>query len=1013
MSLSRRVPAAILLQCAAMPRDLSENLLCLLSMNRLISLFNTHKRGRLFFYSSRSSSCSSHIGDLQGLVDPDCSISGNGWVVCKENKKHVAVSAKDFAFLQEAAAGCNSSLKHEFSEVAVLISEAIRSNFDDLDDQTLKYLRQFRGKLDNNLVVEVLKLLKFPALAVKFFLWAGRQIGYTHNTLTYDTLLDVLGFNEKNSIPQHFFREIELDDREVLGRLLNVLIRKCCRNGFWKMAMEELGRLKDFGNRPSRTAYNALVQVLLSADMLDSAFLVHREMSDSGYYMDKFTIGCFVQALCKAGRWGEALTILEKEDFTLDTFLCTQMISGLLEASLFEEAISLLHRLRSNSHLPNIITYRTLLSGFLKKKQLGWCKRITAMMIMEGCYPSPSLFNSLLHAYCTSGDYTYAYKLLKKMDRCGCRPGYVPYNIFIGGVCGDGKASSAKMELAEKAYEEMLDVGVVLNKVNVVNFAECLCNLGKFDRIFNVLREMMSKGFVPDTSTYTKLIGCLCLSSKVEEAFSLFEEMKITGITPDVYTYTILIDTFCKVGLIQQARKWFDEMKRNGCTPNVVTYTSLIHAYLKARNVSEANQLFMSMLGMGCLPNVVTYSALIDGLCKAGDIEKACQIYSKMRGTYEGKDVDMYFQVNSTSSTEPNVFTYGALVDGLCKAHKVIEAHDLLDAMLSSGCEPNHVVYDALVDGFCKVGNLDEAQNVLVRMSQHGHNPSVYTYSSLIDRLFKDKRLDLVLEVLSKMLVNSCAPNVITYTEMIDGLCKVGKTEEAYKLFKMMVEKGSSPDVVTYTAMIDGFGNADKVDMCLEIYGQMISKGCAPNFITYTVLINHCCAAGLLDEALGILDEMKQTYWPIHVAGYGKVIEGFSGKFIASIGLLEDISNYSSMPVVPAYKIIIGSFCQAGRLDEAFELYKEVEGSSAFSPTFKLNTYSVFIEALCLASKVDKAFQLYSDMTLRGHIPELMLLFSLFKGLLCVGKWEEVLQLSYSICHMGICWVEEESSDVG
>lgn len=967
-------------------------------MNRLISRFNPYKRSCLSFYTS--SSCSSHFDDLQGLVDPDCSISGNGWIFGQENNKQVGVSVKDFAFLRDTAADCDSPFKLGFSEEAVLISEAIRSNSDGLNDETLNYLRQFRGRLYNNLVIEVLRLLNIPELAVKFFIWAGRQIGYSHNTLTYDALLDVLGFNEKKSVPQHFLREIELDDREVLGRLLNVLIRKCCRNGLWNVALEELGRLKDFGHRPSKTAYNALVQVLLSADKLDSAFLVHREMLDSGCSMDRFTIGCFVRTLCKAGRWEEALSILEKEDFSLDTVLCTQMISGLLEASLFEEAMSLLHRLRSNSHLPNVVTYRTLLSGFLKKKQLGWCKRIVNMMIMEGCYPSPSLFNALLHAYCIAGDYTYAYKMLKKMDGCGCRPGYVSYNIFIGGVCGNGEANSALMELAEKVYEEMLDAGVVLNKVNVVNFAECLCNLGRFGRAFKVMQEMMRKGFVPDTSTYTKVIGCLCQVSKVEEAFCLFEEMKNNGIEPDVYTYTTLIDTFCKVGLIQQARSWFDEMIRNGCTPNVVTYTSLIHAYLKARNVSEANLLFMGMLGMGCLPNVVTYSALIDGLCKAGDIEKACQIYSKMRGTYAGKDVDMYFEGNSANSTEPNVFTYGALVDGLCKAHKVVEAHDLLDAMLSSGCEPNHVVYDALVDGFCKIAKLDEAQNVLVRMSQHGHSLSVYTYSSLIDRLFKDKRLDLVLEVLSKMLVNSCAPNVVTYTEMIDGLCKVGKTEEAYKLFKMMLEKGSSPDVVTYTAMIDGFGKADKVDMCLELYRQMIAKGCAPNFITYTVLINHCCAAGLMDEALGLLDEMKQTYWPMNVAGYGKVIEGFSRKFIASIGLLEDISNYSSMPIVPAYKIIIGSFCQAGRLDEAFELYKEVESSLLSSSLFKLHTYSVFIEALCLASKVDKAFQLYSDMTLRDHVPELMLLFCLFKGLLHVGKWEEGLQLFYSICHM-------------
>ena len=165
--------------------------------------------------------------------------------------------------------------------------------------------------------------------------------------------------------------------------------------------------------------------------------------------------------------------------------------------------------------------------------------------------------SSLVHAFCRSGDYSYACKLLKKMVKCSCQPGYVVYNILIGSICGNEELSSSDvLELAEKAYGEMLDAGVVLNKVNVSNFARFLCGAGKFERAYTVIREMMSKGFIPDTSTYAKVIGFLCNASKVEKAFLLFEEMKRNGIVPDVYTYTILIDSFCKAGLIKQAHNW-------------------------------------------------------------------------------------------------------------------------------------------------------------------------------------------------------------------------------------------------------------------------------------------------------------------------------------------------------------------------------------------------------------------------------------------------------------------------
>ncbi|KAM7489969.1 hypothetical protein LguiB_027453 [Lonicera macranthoides] len=973
------------------------------------SIFN-----KRFINNNTTTSLPNDDNNLSGLIDPNLDSHSN----------ESSVLAQEFAFLRDSllttGADCSSSSSERKLDVygkssheAYLISSAIRNNNDGFGDKTHKFLRQFRQKLNEKLVVDVLNLIQNAELGVKFFIWANRQIGYTHTPSVYSALLDVLGFDKNDRVSDDLLRDIRDDDKEVLGSLLNVLIRKCCRNGLWNVALEELGRLKDLGYKPSRVTYNALIQVFLEADKLDTANLLHREMSSLGFRMNSYTLGCFVYSLCKTGRWREALELIEKEEFVPDTVIYTKMISGLCEASFFEEAMDFLNRMRSSSCIPNVVTYRILLCGCLNKRKLGRCKRILSMMITEGCYPSPKIFNSLVHAYCRSGDYSYAYKLLKKMVNCGCQPGYVVYNILVGGICGNEELPSSDMlELAEKAYSEMLGFGVVLNKVNVSNFARCLCGAGKFEKAFSVIREMMSKGFVPDTSTYANVIGFLCHASKVDKAFLLFREMKKNGIVPDVYTYTILIDSFCKAGLIQQARTWFNEMVRDGCAPNVVTYTALIHAYLKERKISNANELFELMLSDGCIPNIITYTALIDGHCKAGEIEKACQIYARMRGSGEVTDVDMYFRFDGSGSVDPNVVTYGALVDGLCKVHRVKEARDLLDKMYVEDCEPNHIVYDALIDGFCKVGKLDEAQEVFSKMSERGHSPNVYTYSSLIDRLFKDKRLDLALRVLSKMLENSCPPNIIIYTEMIDGLCKVGKTDEAYKLMVMMEEKGCNPNVVTYTAMIDGFGKVSKVEKCLEVFRQMAAKGCAPNYVTYRVLINHCCVAGLLDEAHQLLEEMKQTYWPRHMASYRNVIEGFNRDFIISLGLLDETSENESLPIVPVYRLLIDSFRKAGRLEVALELHKEISSSLLYSYKDK-NMYSSLIESLSLSGKVDKAFELYADMIQKGGVPELSVFFYLVKGLIKVNRWEEALLLSHGLCQMEIRWVPNEDASEG
>ncbi|KAL8141451.1 hypothetical protein V2J09_014483 [Rumex salicifolius] len=733
--------------------------------SRLYSIFSL-LQSHNFSTSTDSSSSSAAPESLDGLFGPG-------------EPYYETVSPEDFAFLRpDLVSDASCSPAGKFSDDAILILDALNSSYDAnlLSVEAERRLRQFREKLHESLVVEVLCLVKNPKLGVQFFLWTARQIGYAHTRPVYDALVKLIGSCGSDRVPEDLLREIRDDDRELLQKLMNVVVQKCCRSGRWNLALEELGRLKDFGYKPSKLTYLALARVFLEAGKLDTAVLIHREMVDGGVKMDLDTLGLFAYSLCKAGNWREALDLIEKEEVVPDTILYTRMISGLCEASLFDEAMDLLNRMRCGSCMPNVVTYRTLLCGCLNKRQLGRCKRILSLMMAEGCYPDHKIFHSL-----------------------------------------------------------------------------------------------------------------------------------------------------------------------------------------------------------------------------AGNTERACQIYSRMQGYKSLPDVDRYFGDNDENVIQPNVFTYGALVDGLCKAHKVKEAGDLLVAMTADGVEPNQIVYDALIDGLCKVGKLDEAQKVFSKMSEHGYSPTEHTYGSLIDKMFKDKRLDLALKVLSKMLEDFCAPNVVIYTEMIDGLCKVGKIEEAYKLMLMMNEKGCRPNVVTYTAILDGYGKANKVDKCLELFSEMVQKGCSPNYVTYRVLIKHCCNVGFLDDAYCLLEEMKQTYWPMHISSYQKVIEGFSRDFLTALDLIDVLSDNNDVPIAPVYQNLIDSFCKAGKLDRALELCREIPYISDSSALAQ--TYSLLIKSLCLASRVDQAFQLFADLGKQGVTLDSLVFFTPIMELIKLNQWEVALELSYRACH--------------
>ena len=54
----------------------------------------------------------------------------------------------------------------------------------------------------------------------------------------------------------------------------------------------------------------------------------------------------------------------------------------------------------------------------------------------------------------------------------------------------------------------------------------------------------------------------------------------------------------------------------------------------------------------------------------------------------------------------------------------------------------------------------------------------------------------------------------------------------------LMVEKGMAPDVFTYISLIQGFSDAGLMDEALGLMQETRGKGIVPNSMTYTTPIN-------------------------------------------------------------------------------------------------------------------------------------------------------------------------------
>ncbi|VVA29219.1 PREDICTED: pentatricopeptide [Prunus dulcis] len=141
------------------------------------------------------------------------------------------------------------------------------------------------------------------------------------------------------------------------------------------------------------------------------------------------------------------------------------------------------------------------------------------------------------------------------------------------------------------------------------------------------------------------------------------------------------------------ARNLLNHMKEMGFDPSVLHFTTLIDGLSRAENLDACKNFFDEMIKHECLPDVVCYT-----------LEKAQGVFDEM----------------ITNGQLLNVFTYNAMICGVCMAGKLEEACFMLKDMESRGCNPNFTVYSTLVSYLQNAGKLAEALEVITHMMEKG-----------------------------------------------------------------------------------------------------------------------------------------------------------------------------------------------------------------------------------------------------------------------------------------------------
>ncbi|KAG0496800.1 hypothetical protein HPP92_001491 [Vanilla planifolia] len=405
------------------------------------------------------------------------------------------------------------------------------------------------------IAVQVLKRIKKPEVAFKFFTWLGEHEGFSHDSLSYSAIIKVL---TKDRSPSHaaiadslLHTKIDLGLGATEGDY-DLVLQQCVSVGRSDAGLSLLNEMIAHGFSPSVNSCRSLLEGLFHSKRENFAWQLFEHILNrkiTAPHPDIFNVA--MKKLCIDGRLEDALELFSKmksEDYkpNLDSF--NILIKGCCEKGEMEGLCGLFKGMLDINIKPDSYTMNLLINVLCKQgkpeygnflfnhmRRVGWIDRkfvyaqlveslcsygwwlkalkIFVKMVRRGHHPKPSLYNSLLRHLCLGGRVKEAYKLKDLTLKKGVLPGIQVYYGLINGLC-----LSNRMDLVEKLLEEIKNHRLLLNPqtCNIVLRGYCMSRNAK--SALGWVKKLKGEGFKPDQDSFDMLLSCLSSEEKVNEA---------------------------------------------------------------------------------------------------------------------------------------------------------------------------------------------------------------------------------------------------------------------------------------------------------------------------------------------------------------------------------------------------------------------------------------------------------------------------------------------------------------
>lgn len=316
--------------------------------------------------------------------------------------------------------------------------------------------------------------------------------------------------------------------------------------------------------------------------------------------------------------------------------------------------------------------------------------------------------------------------------------------------------------------------------------------------------------------------------------------------------------------------------------------------YIRANQPNKAISLFQDMYLDEINPNSYTFSTVIN----------ACSHLARFN---LGQQIHAQVEIHGFKS---DIVVCSSLIDMYGKSDGTLHARKIFDQMK----DQNTISWSTMISVYSQNAQGYEAIALLGKFLHVGV-PNQFILSSVVNACASIGQLGLGQSMHCKIIRHGHERNDFISGALIDMYSKCGCFESSKNVF----HKIEFRTLVPYTSMIVAAAKYGLAKYALDLFDEMLSEGTSPSGVTLLGVLHACSHAGLVDMGLRYLHSMK--------------------------------NKYGVNPSAKHYTCAVDMLGRAGRLEEAYQLSKEVHAEGAD----KLMLWSSLLSACRTHRRLDMA----------------------------------------------------------